>query len=714
MAAVETVVRFQDYRGVLRRAAAPVVKRIPGLAPVLRRIPGLAGRAPEPAPGPPVVLRGNLDAPAEAVLQRDTVLFRGWALAGSVSPAAVTVVVNRGRRVDAVVGTLRPDVPAYLNEPSSTPLCGWSAAVDLAGEPPGDLTIQVVVSHLDHHEVVADRLFALRGDGLTGSIDMPLDGSEIPGTLLAVRGWAHAVDGVARIDVYVDGEHIGPARIGLARPDVHDMTPAKYGVALGWERRCVLDEAAPPSHELAVTVTDRRGQTARLAGLTFTTRGHAISESDAELVPVLQERTGRAIAAIPDGRTSTGPGRDILVFSHSLAIGGGQLYLQDLLRGLVPDLTRCRVISAEGGILADELEDLGAGVSVNPRSVPNDIAGYEGVVGELAGFIRASGCTSVLLNTIGPWFAADAAHRAGIPTIWAIHESFALADWLNLGYGGRVLSPYVVDRVKVALQGATKMVFESDATRDLYVAEGVPAEVASTVLYGVDVDAIADYAAGRDRARDRADHGIPVDATVLLCMGVFEERKGQLWLAETFAELVDVHPQAVLVLVGDHPVGYADTVRRLVQLKGLGDRVRTVPITPDGWIWYSMADVLISASDIESLPRSFLEAMAFGCPVLSVSVFGVPELITDGETGWLMTPRDTRALLAGMHRVLGLSDETRRAVGAAGRDLVRESYRVDGYVGVYLDLIDEVEAFTPPAPPTVRTPSAPADSGVDG
>ena len=280
------------------------MRRIPGLAPVLRRIPGLAGRSrgPTPTPGPSIVLRGNLDAPAEVVLQRDTVLFRGWALAGSVSPAAVTVVVNGGRRVDAIVGTLRPDVPAYLNEPSSTPLCGWSAAVDLAEEPPGDLTIQVVVSHLDHHQVVADRLFALRGDGLTGSIDMPLDGSEIPGPLLAVRGWAHAVDGVARIDVYVDGEHVGPARIGLARPDVHDMTPTKYGVALGWERRCVLDEAGPPTHELAVTVTDRRGQTARLAGLTFTTRRHEISESDAELVPVLQERTGRAIAAIPDGR----------------------------------------------------------------------------------------------------------------------------------------------------------------------------------------------------------------------------------------------------------------------------------------------------------------------------------------------------------------------------------------------------------------------------
>ncbi len=707
MTALGTGARFQDYRGALRRTAAPVVRRIPGLSPIVRRVRDRAGRGPERsvAPGPSIALRGNLDAPAEVVLQRDTVPFRGWALAGSVSPAEVTVVVNGRRRIDAVVGTLRPDVPAYLDEPSSTPLCGWSAAVDLTDERPGDLTIRVVARHLDHEVVIADRLYALRGDGLTGAIDLPLDGSEIPGPLLAVRGWAHAVDGVARLDVYVDGTHVGPARIGLARPDVHDLAPERYGVALGWERRCVLDDTGPPVHEVAVTVTDRRGQTAKLAERRFTTRHHEISESDAQLVPVLQARTGRAVAAIPDGRTGAG-GRDLLVFSHSLAIGGGQLYLQDLLRGLVPDLTRCRVISVEGGILADELEDLGATVSVNPRPVPNDVAGYEGVVGELAGFIRASGCTSVLLNTIGPWFAADAAHRAGIPTIWAIHESFALADWLNLGYGGRVLSPYVVDRVKVALRGATRLVFESDATRDLYVAEGVPAEVASTVPYGVDVDAIADYAAGRDRARDRAEHGIPVDATVLLCMGVFEERKGQLWLADTFAELVDVHPQAVLVLVGDHPVGYADTVRRLIRLEGLGDRVRTVPITPDGWVWYSMADVLISASDIESLPRSFLEAMAFGCPVLSVSVFGVPELITDGETGWLMAPRDTRALLAGMHRVLGLSAEARRAVGAAGRDLVRESYRADGYVGVYLDLIDEVEALTPPAAPTPRGSAA--------
>ena len=658
---------------------------------------------------------GNLDVPADIVVQRTTVAFHGWALIGTVAPSKVTVVVNGGRRVEAEVGDVRADVPEYLGEPAATAACGWMAAVDLTREPAGDLRIQVEVAE-PHRlpRVIVDRLYALRGDGLTGAVDEPADGAVVPGRVLAVRGWAHALDGVARVEVYVDGHNLGPARLGLPRPDLHGQDPTRYGPALGWEFRRVIDAHPGTVHDVAVAVTDRQGHTARLGSAKVCLSYPLLNDADVRLADALQARSRAALDRIVDGRGQLGRRRDVMVFTHSLAIGGGQLYLQDLLRGMLPHLSACRVISAAGGSLARELADLGVEVSINPRPVPTGVASYEGAVSELAAFLRASGCTSVLLNTIGPWFAADAAQRAGIPTLWAVHESFETADWLELGYWGREVPPYVAHRLAAAMAGTSKMVFESEATRSMYVADGVPPGVASTVAYGVDVDAITAYTADRDRTADRIAHELPADGVVLLCMGVFEERKGQLWLAEAFVELLDAHPSAILVMVGDHGSPYAQAVRDLVRMQGLGDRVRTVPITPDGWIWYSMADVLISASDIESLPRSFLEAMAFGCPVLSVSVFGVPELITDGETGWLMTPRDTRSLLAGMHRVLGLSDETRRAVGAAGRDLVRESYRADGYVGVYLDLIDEVEAFTPPAPPAVRTPSAPADSGVDG
>ena len=60
----------------------------------------------------------------------------------------------------------------------------------------------------------------------------------------------------------------------------------------------------------------------------------------------------------------------------------------------------------------------------------------------------------------------------------------------------------------------------------------------------------------------------------------------------------------------------------------------------DTYPWYRAADLLVSASDIESLPRSVLEAMCFRVPVLATSIFGLPELISDGETGFLFEPGD--------------------------------------------------------------------------
>lgn len=110
---------------------------------------------------------------------------------------------------------------------------------------------------------------------------------------------------------------------------------------------------------------------------------------------------------------------------------------------------------------------------------------------------------------------------------------------------------------------------------------------------------------------------------------------------------------------------------------GLGDRHRLLPPTPDILEWYALADVLVSASDIKSMPRSMMEAMALGVPVLSAAVHGIPSLISDGVNGWLFAPRDMEALVEGMRRVLVLDDSARSAVGEAANSLrLRSSVRV--------------------------------------
>jgi glycosyltransferase involved in cell wall biosynthesis len=117
----------------------------------------------------------------------------------------------------------------------------------------------------------------------------------------------------------------------------------------------------------------------------------------------------------------------------------------------------------------------------------------------------------------------------------------------------------------------------------------------------------------------------------------------------------------------------------LTERLGVADRVRIVPIVKDTYSWYRAADVLVCASDIESLPRSVLEAMCFGVPILATNVFGLSELLADGENGFLFEPRDVGRAANALDRVLGLDPEELRRVGESGRSTVRDLHDSIGY-----------------------------------
>ena len=107
--------------------------------------------------------------------------------------------------------------------------------------------------------------------------------------------------------------------------------------------------------------------------------------------------------------------------------------------------------------------------------------------------------------------------------------------------------------------------------------------------------------------------------------------------------------------------------------------MQLVPITPDVDPWYGMADLFVCASDVESLPRTVLEAMAWETPVLATSVFGLPELIDDGKTGWLCEPRDITALAAGIDRALSTSPERKAQIARDSRLLIEQRHALDKY-----------------------------------
>jgi colanic acid/amylovoran biosynthesis glycosyltransferase len=90
------------------------------------------------------------------------------------------------------------------------------------------------------------------------------------------------------------------------------------------------------------------------------------------------------------------------------------------------------------------------------------------------------------------------------------------------------------------------------------------------------------------------------------------------------------------------------------------------------------ARALILPSFAEGLPVVLMEAMALGRPVLTTYVAGIPELVIDGETGWLFPAGSIDDLLAAMRACLDASEEQLERMGQAARIRALERHDIDG------------------------------------
>ena len=410
-------------------------------------------------------------------------------------------------------------------------------------------------------------------------------------------------------------------------------------------------------------------------------------------VPRRDDARGRVLRGRTEalsGRATRSPSRapSGLAFTHHLGYGGGQLYLSELLEKMAAGRDfPCTVVAPFDGPLRRILEGSGLSIHITsgyPLGSPDE---YEGKVAELVAYTRMCGATHILVNSLPSFIGADVGMRLGLPVVWAIHESFPLPLFWMAGYPEDLPHPYIRVRAQQALQAASALVFEAEATRELF-SSLVGKDRSRVVPYGIDNAAIDRY---RDRVTKQAARrrlGLSGGSRVVLCMGTIEPRKCQTLLVEAFARTApSLQQPVVLALVGDLMTPYSRALKEFVAWSGLKDRVLVEPVVTDTNVWYRASDALISAADVESMPRSLLEAMAFGLPVAASAVFGVPELITHGETGLVFETRCRSALEVALTQLLTMPATDLLAMGERGRALVRERHDSSQYASVYRSMI---------------------------
>lgn len=152
--------------------------------------------------------------------------------------------------------------------------------------------------------------------------------------------------------------------------------------------------------------------------------------------------------------------------------------------------------------------------------------------------------------------------------------------------------------------------------------------------------------------------------------------KGLFELLAAFELLARDDPDVELVIVGDGDAR-ADLERAAAEA-GVGRRARFAGYLdgPELAETFRSARVLALPSQSDNLPLVALEAMASGVAVVATRVGAIPELIRDGESGFLVDPGDTSDLAAKLGRLTSDPDLARR-LGAAGRSLVESEYTWD-------------------------------------
>jgi N-acetyl-alpha-D-glucosaminyl L-malate synthase BshA len=151
----------------------------------------------------------------------------------------------------------------------------------------------------------------------------------------------------------------------------------------------------------------------------------------------------------------------------------------------------------------------------------------------------------------------------------------------------------------------------------------------------------------------------------LLFVGNFVPVKGIPVLIEAFVGVADSEPDAVLCLLGEGPL--QEELKAQAQALGIGDRCRWLTPVEHNRVpeVMSAAELLVLPSRHEGFGLVALEALACGVPVVATRVGGVPEIVADGECGFLVEPADISGLGAAVSRLL--ADEPLRVrFGEAG------------------------------------------------
>jgi len=350
--------------------------------------------------------------------------------------------------------------------------------------------------------------------------------------------------------------------------------------------------------------------------------------------------------------------KKILHLVEDLKVGGLERVLESIVLSLDKSKYDVHVwCLVEGGEIAEELKEKGMPVRIIGKRSYYNLSN----ILLLAYLVRRENFH--IIHTHG-YFASTfgrlAAILAGVPVmITHVHSTYYEYGKRNLMIE-RFLS-FFTDNVICVSKAVQRFVVEKEGIR----------ESRTSVIYN-GISFPWNGLSSEDRKAKRASVSVSSQDVVIIEVASLTANKGHHFLLNAFQQIYKKNPTIKLIIVGDGPL--QSTIQEEAKKLGMESAVIFTGQRKDVYELLAMSDIFILPSMIrEGLSIAMIEAMAMGLPVIGSNVGGIPELIEDRVSGFLVSPGDTDQL-ARIIDLLATEQDLRKRLGQQGKRIYEEKF----------------------------------------
>ncbi len=348
----------------------------------------------------------------------------------------------------------------------------------------------------------------------------------------------------------------------------------------------------------------------------------------------------------------------LTLYSDAAYFGGAEVYLTTLARSLDPSRFRLSaVVPDEPRVDRLEEELIACGASIHRHLRPG--FRWWSAVPTLRRLFASIGGEVLQINLPSAYDAglssvALAARLAGYRRV-VTTEHLPMIRRRYRRFPAKILFSVAIDRIIVPAMATRRFVVD---------VHRMPAEKTRIIPYGIEEPPPVESAREEDLRRLTET---PPGTLTLGIVGRLTERKGHRFLFEALRRLAadSALPSMRLWVIGEGEE--RDRLEEMARGDGLAGFVRFVGPRGDAASLMRLLDLLVVPSLIETTPFVILEAMACGKPVVGSAIYGIPEMIEEGQSGSLVPPGDAGALARALRPLLH-DAALRERFGRRGRE----------------------------------------------